>query len=211
MKLNKNVLKIISLFGVIGGVFYFLHIIIGRAYYENYDPLAQAVSDLTADDSPSKQIASIFTLFYGIFTVIFSMGFFIYIRNKINKIIKNASCVFCFMEIISFVGYTLFPLSRTGSIETFQNKMHILVTILVVLSTIISLILFIIGFLKTKSYKYMGIISLCTLIILITGAMILNVVPKEYFGLAERVNVYSIIAYTGILSVWTFKYIYKDV
>jgi hypothetical protein len=210
MKLNKRVFKIISLFGLIGVVLYFLHIIFGRIYYENYNPFAQAVSDLTADDSPSKPIASIFTVFYGIFTVIFSMGFFVYIRNKINKIIRNASCVFSFMEIISFAGYTLFPLSRSGSIELFQNKMHILVTIIVVLSTIVSLILFIIGFMKEKSYKYMGIISLCTLLVLLTGAMLLNIVPKEYFGLAERVNVYSIIIYTGILSVWMYKYINKS-
>ena len=210
MKLNKNALRIISLLGVTGGVFYFLHVIFGRIYYENYNPFAQAVSDLTADDSPSRHIASIFTIFYGIFTVIFSIGFFIYIRNKINKIIKNASCIFCFMEIISFVGYTLFPLSRSSPVGAFQNKMHILVTIFVVLSTIVSLILFITGFLKTKIYKYMGIISLCALLILLTGAILLSVVPKGYFGLAERVNVYSIIIYTGILSVWMFTYINKD-
>jgi len=62
MKLNKNALRIISLFGVTGGVFYFLHVIFGRIYYEDYNPFAQAVSDLTADDSPSKHIASIILL-----------------------------------------------------------------------------------------------------------------------------------------------------
>jgi hypothetical protein len=210
MKLNKNSLKIISLFGLIGGVFYFFHIILGRAYYENYNPFAQAVSDLTADDSPSKNIATIFTRLYGIFTVIFSIGFFIYFKNKINKIINYGSCVFCIMTIISFVGYTLFPLSGSGNTESFQDKMHILVTILVVLSTLVSIVLFIIGFLKTVLYKYMGIISLCTLIILLTGAVLVNIVPKEFFGLAERINVFSIIIYTGILSLWMYKYINKN-
>ena len=211
MKLNKNILKIISLFGIISGVFYFLHIIFGRIYYENYNPLAQAVSDLTADDSPSKNIAAIFTRFYGIFTVIFSIGFFIYFKDKINKIIKYASCVFCTMTIISFLGYSFFPLSGAGYAGNFQDKMHILVTALVVVSTIVSLTLFIIGFLKTNLYKYMGIISLCTLILLLTGAMLINILPKEYFGLAERINIYSIIIYTGILSLWNYNYINKNI
>jgi hypothetical protein len=210
MKLSKNILKTIGLFGLIGGIICFLHIIFGRIYYENYNPFSQAVSDLTADDSPSKEIARIFTRLYGIFTVIFSIVFFIYFKDKINKFVKNSSCIFCIMTIISSIGYTLFPVSESGYAGTFQDKMHILVTILVVVSTILSIILFIIGFLKTELYKYMGIISLCTLIFLLAGAMLLNIVPKEYFGTAEWINVYSIIIYTSILSIWMYKYINKN-
>jgi hypothetical protein len=210
LKLNIFFLKIISLFGLIGSVIYFFHIILGKIYYENYNSFAQAISDLTADSSPSKNIAIIFTRFYGIFTVIFSIGFFIYIKDKINKIVKNGSCIFCIMTIISFIGYTFFPLTESGYAGTFQDKMHILVTILVVVSTIVSIILFIIGFLRTELYKYMGIISLCTLILLLTGAMLLNLVPKEYFGIAERINVYSVVIYTSILSIWMYKYINKN-
>jgi hypothetical protein len=207
MKINENnkLFKIISLFGLFGGIFYFLHIIFGRIFYENYDPLVQAISDLTADNSPSKNIATIFSRFYGIFTVIFSIGFFVYFTNKINKIVNIGSCIFCIMTIISFIGYAFFPLSESGYAETFQDKMHLLVTIFVVAFTIISIILFIIGFLRTKQYKHIGIISLCTLILLIIGAVLVNILPKEYFGIAERINVYSIIIYTSILSIWMYK------
>jgi len=202
-----KILHTISLFGMIGAIFYFLHVIFGRIFYEGYNPFTQAISDLTADNSPSKNIAVIFSRIYGIFTIIFSIGFFAYFKDKINIIVKNGSCIFIIMTTISSIGYTLFPLSESGYAGTFQDKMHILVTILVVVSTIVSIILFIIGFLKTKMYKYMGIISFCTLIILLTGAVLVNIVPKEYFGLAERINVYSIIIYTGILSLWMKKYI----
>jgi len=39
------------------------------------------------------------------------------------------------------------------------------------------------------------------------GAMLINIMLKEYFGAAERINIYSIIIYTGILSLWMKKYI----
>jgi hypothetical membrane protein len=204
MRIKKNIPRIISLFGIIGSVFYFLHIVFGRIFYENYNPFAQAVSDLTADNSPSRYIATIFTKLYGIFTVIFSIGFFVYFRDKMNKIVNYGSCGFCIMTIITFIGYTLFPLSDSGYAGTFQDKMHVLVTILVVVSTIVSLILFITGFIKSKLYKYMGIVSLCTLILLFTGTMLINIVPKEYFGIAERINVYSVVIYTGVLSIWMY-------
>jgi hypothetical membrane protein len=204
---NKKLAEIFSLFGVIGVFFYFLHILLGTLFYEGYNPMAQAISDLTASNSPSKNIARPFSFFYGIFTVIFSIYFFVYFKRKINGCVTFGAGFFCIMAIVSFLGYTFFPLSESGCAGTFQDIMHMAVTVAVVLLTIISLILFMIGFFKTQNLKYLGIVSLCTFSLLLTGAMLLNIFPKEYFGIAERINVYSIVLYTGILSFWMYKYV----
>jgi len=206
---NRKAWQVLSLFGFFGVIFYFLHIVLGRIFYEGYNPFAQAISDLTASSSPSKNIASPLSFIYGIFTVTFSVGFLVYFIGKINKIISVGSCFFCLMTVISFFGYTFFPLSEAGYADTFQDKMHLIVTVLVVLFTIISIILYSIGFLKTDKYKYLGIVSISTLLVLIAGAMLINIMPQEYFGVAERINVYSIVIYTGILSFWMNKYVEK--
>jgi hypothetical membrane protein len=205
--MKNNPVKLIPLSGILSVVFYFLHVILGEIFYEGYNPLAQAISDLTALNSPSRNIARIFSTLYGVCTLIFSIGFFVYFKNKINKTVKISSFIFCTMNLVSFFGYTFFPLSESGYAGTFQDKMHIIVTVLVVLFTIVSLILYTIGFFRTKEYNGLGIISLCTLLLLMTGTMLINLLPKEYFGVAERVNVYSIILFTGILSLWMNKYI----
>jgi predicted tellurium resistance membrane protein TerC len=114
------------------------------------------------------------------------------------------------MAVVSFFGYTFFPLSISGYAGTTQDRMHVLVTIFVVAFTIISLILFCIGFFSTGKYKYLGIISLCALILLAIGAILVNIVPKDYFGVAERINIYSVIIYTCILSIWMYKYINSE-
>jgi len=204
---NKKLIEIFSLFGVIGVLFYFLHVISGTLFYEGYNPMAQAISDLTASNSPSRNIAMPFSFFYGIFTVIFSAYFFVYFKQKINKFVAFGAGFFCIMTIVSFFGYTFFPLSESGYAGTFQDIMHITVTVAVVLLTIISLILLMIGFFRTQNIKYLGIVSLCTFLLLLTGSMLLNIFPKELFGIAERINVYSIVIYTGILSFWMYKYI----
>jgi len=204
---NKNLIKIFSLFGVIGVFFYFLHVILGTLFYEGYNPMTQAISDLTASDSPSKNIARPFSLLYGIFTVIFSTYFFVYFKQKINRCVTFGAGFFCVMTIVSFFGYTFFPLSESGYAGTFQDIMHMAVTVAVVLLTIVSLILFMIGFFKTQNIKYLGIVSLCTFLLLLTGAMLINILPKELFGIAERINVYSVVIYTGVLSFWMFKYL----
>jgi len=174
-------------------------------FYKGYNPFSQAISDLTAVNSPSRKIASAFSFLYGLFTVLFSICFFFYFKGDINNIITLGSLLFCIMTLVSFLGYSFFPLSQTGFAGTFKDKMHLVVTALVVVFTIVSLILFSIGFLKTSNYKYLGIISICTFAALLIGVILINKLPKEYFGIAERVNVYSIIIFTGILSLWMFK------
>ena len=207
--MNKKIIKIIPLLGIFSVIFYFLHVILGEIFYEGYNPLAQAISDLTASNSPSKNIARLFSTLYGICAVTFSIGFFAYFKNKINKAVTVSSFVFCIMNTISFFGYAFFPLSESGYAGTFQDKMHMVVTVLVVLSTIVSLVLYTIGFFRAKEHKRLGIISISTLLILMAGAMLINIMSKEYFGVAERINVYAIIIYTGILSLWMRKYITK--
>jgi hypothetical membrane protein len=202
----KKLIKLLPLFGAVGVVFYFLHILFGTLFYEGYDLTVQAISDLTASNSPSRNIAMPFTVIYGIFTVIFSTYFFVYFRQKINKCVTFGAGFFCVMTIVSFLGYMFFPLSQPGYAETFQYKMHFAVTFIVFLFTIIALILFVIGFFRTKELKYLGIISLCTFLLLLAGSMLMNIVPKEYFGIAERISIYPLMMYTGILSVWMYKY-----
>ena len=169
MGIKNKILKLVPLLGIFSVIFYFLHIILGEIFYEGYNLLAQAVSDLTASNSPSKNIARPFSALYGICTIIFSAGFFAYLRNKINKTIAVSSFIFCIMNTISFFGYTFFPLSEAGYAGTFQDKMHLIVTVFVVLLTIVSLVLFSIGFLRVKAHKWLGIISICALLILMAG------------------------------------------
>ncbi len=209
MTKNKNYLKVLSLFGAIGAVFYFLHVLLGTLFYEGYNFFAQAISDLTATNSPSRNIAMPLSVVYGIFTVLFSIVFFAYFKGKINKWITFGAGTFCLMTIVSFLGYTFFPLSEAGYAGTFQDEMHAAVTVAVVALTVVSIVLFSIGFFQTKNLKYLGIISVCTFVLLLTGAMLLNLLPKEYFGAAERINVFSTVLYIGILSVWMNGYIRK--
>ena len=197
----KIIERFLPLFGIAGAVFYFSHVIFGTMLYTDYDSMSQAISDLTAANSPSRKIAFPFSLLYGIFTVVFSSYFFLFFKQKINKLITFGAGIFCIMTIVSFFGYTFFPLSEAGYAGTFQDIMHIIITAIVVVFTIISLMLFIIGFFRTKDIKYLGTISLCTFLLLLAGAMLINILPDNYFGIAQRINAFSCVIYTGILSI----------
>ena len=57
-----RLLKLLPLSGIIGVMFYFLHVIFGSLFYAEYNPMAQAISDLTAINSRSRNIAMPFSV-----------------------------------------------------------------------------------------------------------------------------------------------------
>lgn len=79
------------------------------------------------------------------------------IQKKGTRLLRSGVYLFTIMEWVSAVGFGMFPLSDSGYAGTFQDQMHILSTVIVVLLSIISLILIIISGIKTEAVVPMGI------------------------------------------------------
>jgi hypothetical membrane protein len=204
MKMNKNRVQWLALMGVIGTIFYFLHVILGEMSYPGYRPLAQAVSDLTAATAPSRDIASAYSTVYALFTVAACTLLCIFYQGRVNKVFRLGIYLFAAMEWTSAVGYTLFSLSDSGYAGTFQDVMHMVVTAFVVLLSIASMILIAIGCLRSKVYRQFGIFTFVVLGIMALSSIATGLVPVGYFGVAERLSVYSVVVYSAALSVFTF-------
>ena len=56
------------------------------------------------------------------------------IQGKKNRLLRVGIYLFTIMEWVSAVGFGMFPLSDSGYAGTFQDKMHIFSTVIVVLS-----------------------------------------------------------------------------
>lgn len=99
----------------------------------------------------------------------------------------------------------MFPLSDSGYAGTFQDKMHILSTILVVLLSIVSLVMLIIAGVKRKEYRSFGVFAGSALGMMLVGALGMNIVPKEYFGVVERFSVFAAVGYNAVLGIELFR------
>lgn len=204
--INKSkLLQYCGWLGIIGVIFYFLHVLVGNLLYEGYNPVTQAISDLTAKGAPSKMVAGILTAFYGAFLFLFNLAFYLFFRKKINRIFSLGALSFIIMNLVSTVGYTLFPLSEAGYANTFQDIMHVAVTVLVVVLSITSLVLLAIGFFKSGKYKLMGILAIATLFFMMLGS-ILTGAATSILGIAERISIYSLHLYILALAIWLLKY-----
>ena len=142
---NQKVRYWLLICGILNVVFYLLHDVIGARFYPGYNWMAQAVSDLTATDAPSRLIASELTKIHAIFSCVTCTLICIFAKDlwkeTSEKILRLGVYLFVTMHWISAIGYSLFPLTGSGYDGSFQSFVHVyVITVLVVLFSIVSLI-----------------------------------------------------------------------
>lgn len=204
MKTKKSLLNWLGLLGIISFISYSCAVIFSPLAYPGYDWKSQAVSDLSASNSPSlglwNQLSSLYNVCEVLCAVVVCLG----IQNKKSKLLKLGVYLFAIMEFISAVGYRMFPLSESGYAGSFQDVMHMIVTALVVLLSIASLVLIIIAGFKQKEYRSYAICALVALCMMIVGALGVKLVPASCFGIIERFSVFAATGFNCALGIHLF-------
>lgn len=156
--MKKTLINWLGLLGVISLLSYTAAVIFSPVAYPGYDWIAQAVSDLSANNAPSKMLWEQLSSLYGVCGIVSIMMVCVFVQGKLNKTIRIGIYLFTVMNWISNVGYAMFPLSDSGNAGAFQDIMHIyVVTVLVVLFSIISLVVIMIGGYRDKNYRSIAI------------------------------------------------------
>ena len=202
---KKNFMNYCGLLGIVALLSYTVAVVFSPLDYPGYNWMAQAVSDLSASNAPSLGLWNQLSRLYNICTLICAMMVCAGIQGKGSRLLRTGIYLFTAMEWISAVGFSMFPLSDSGYAGTFQDKMHILSTILVVLLSIVSLVILIIAGAKRKEYCSFGVFAGIALGMMLVGALGMNIVPKEYFGVVERFSVFAAVGYNAVLGIELFR------
>lgn len=202
--MKKSMLNILGIAGVVSFVSYAVAVIFSPLAYPGYDWLSQAVSDLSAASSPSLALWNSLTAFYNVCETLCVTVVCLGIRSKKNKILRVGVYIFAVMEWVSAVGYRAFPLSESGYAGAFQDIMHMVITAVVVLLSIASLTIIVIAGTKDKSCRSYGICALVALLMMLTGALGMKIVPAAYFGIVERFSVFAATGFNAVLGLHLF-------
>lgn len=202
---KKNFLNYCGLFGVVALLSYTAAVVFSPLAYPDYDWMAQAVSDLSAANAPSLRLWNQLSYLYNVCTLVCAMMVCAGIQGRKTKLLRVGVYLFTLMDWVSAVGFGMFPLSDSGYAGTFQDQMHIFSTVVVVLLSIVSLILIIIAGVKDKGCRSYGIFAGIALLMMMVGALGMNIVPKEYFGVVERFSVFAATGYNAVLGVELYR------
>ena len=202
---KKNFLNYCGLLEIVALLSYTVAVVFSPLDYPGYNWMAQAVSDLSAANAPSLRLWNQLSSLYNISILICAMMVCAGIQGKGSRLLRTGIYLFTAMEWISAAGFSMFPLSDSGYAGTFQDKMHILSTILVVLLSIVSLVILIIAGVKRKEYRSFGVFAGIALGMMLVGALGMNIVPEEYFGVVERFSVFAAVGYNAVLGIELFR------
>ncbi len=203
--MKRKLLNYCGLLGIAALISYAAAVIFSPYAYPGYDRMAQAVSDLSASNAPSLRLWNRLSSIYNVCTPASALAVCIGIQGRKNRILRVGVYLFAIMEWVSAIGYSMFPLSDSGYAGTFQDRMHIFSTVIVVMLSIISLILIIIAGAKNRACRSYGIFAGIALGMMLVGALGMNIVPKEYFGIVERFSVFAATGYNAVLGMELFR------
>ena len=202
--MKKTLTQKLGLLGILSFLSYTAAVVFAPLAYPGYDWMAQAVSDLSAADAPSLALWNRLSAVYNACEVVCVTVVCIGIQGQKTKLLRTGVYLFAAMEWVSAVGYRMFPLSSSGYAGAFQDVMHMAVTAVVVLLSIVSLSVIIAAGAKDRSCRSYGICALTALLMMMTGALGVKLVPAGYFGVAERFSVFAATGFNASLGVHLF-------
>ena len=202
--MKKSLLQRLGLLGVVSFLSYTAAVVFAPLAYPGYNWMAQAVSDLSAANAPSLALWNQLSALYNVCEVVCVTAVCIGIQGRKTKLLRSGIYLFAIMEWISAVGYRMFPLSDSGYAGAFQDVMHMAVTALVVLLSIVSLTIIIVAGVKSKSCRSYGVCAAVALAMMLVGAMGIKIVPAAYFGVVERFSVFAATGFNAALGIHLF-------
>ena len=206
--MKRQLINWLGLAGVLSFLSYTAAVVFLPMAYPGYNWISQAVSDLSAETAPSKMLWRQLAALYGVGGEVCMTCVAVYVSEKKigSRIFRIGIYLFAIMNLVSNVGYSMFPLINSGNeIQSFQEIMHIVVTIAVVVLSIISLMLLIIAGRKDQKTKGIGLWAMIALGMMFIGAIGTNIAPARYFGIVERFSVFAAVGFTAILGLYLFN------
>ena len=202
--MKKPLIQKLGLLGVVSFLSYTAAVVFAPLAYPGYSWMAQAISDLSAANAPSLALWNQLSALYNVCEVICVTVVCIGMQGQKTKLLRSGIYLFAIMEWISAVGYRMFPLSDSGYAGAFQDVMHMAVTALVVLLSIVSLTVIIAAGAKSRDCRSYGVCAGIALAMMLVGAMGMKLAPAEYFGVVERFSVFAATGFNAALGIHLF-------
>lgn len=202
--MRKPLLQKLGLLGVVSLLSYTAAVVFAPLAYPGYRWTAQAVSDLSAANAPSLSLWNQLTSLYNVCELLCVMMVCVGIQGRGTKLLRTGIYLFAAMEWVSAVGFRMFPLSDSGYAGTFQDRMHLLATALVVLLSVASLTVILIAGCRDRGCRSYGVCAGIALAMMLVGALGMKLVPAAYFGVVERFSVFAATGFNAALGLHLF-------
>jgi hypothetical membrane protein len=197
--------RFLSMCGVVAPVLFVFMTILGGAIRPGYSHISDTVSELFSPGSPNKLLLDTLFTIYALLLALFGIGVLQLVRGskQSTRIGIIGASMFITMGLVSVATATIFPQDAWGSPPTFPGQMHMILSGIVGLLSILSMLLIGIWFNRAEIFPGFGTYSFITV-----GAVVLSAgffaakMGSPIMGLTERITILVGFLWTFILALW---------
>jgi hypothetical protein len=194
--------KSLLLCGILSSFVYLSMDIIGGTRWENYSWLSQEFSRLSAVGAPSRSTHLVLSPIYSLLVIAFGAG--VWHSSGSKRSLKVISIALIIYAIGNWMWPQFFPEDLSQPAGALTNTMHIVLTVVTVLSWIL-----ILGFATAAFSRGMRYYSIATLLTVVVfgalagsqGAALAAGQPTPGLGLIERINIYSFMLWMVVFAI----------
>lgn len=190
------------LLGVLAPIAYALAVIIGGATTPGYSHVANAISELFSAGRHPHIIVLLLFATYNLGLLAFGAWAFLDRKAGYGKLFRAAMAL---LAVIGLLGAAtlFFPQDERGTTATFAGTMHIVLSAISSLLTMVAMLLAGLDYFRNKDKKLFAYYSFASLaIVLISGGISAASVASNspYLGLFERVTIGAFLLWVLLLS-----------
>jgi len=205
MKMRKPLIQQLGWLGLVSLLSYLAAVLFAPTAYPGYRWMQQAVSDLSAVNAPSRDLWNRLSCLYVPCGLVSLMMSCVFIQKKHSRALRLGVYLFTGMNWLSAAGYTLFPLTDSGYAGTVQDGLHLAVTALVVVLSITSLVLVMVGGYRRRAMVSLAMWASVALGMMFIGAVGSGLAPKAIFGVMERFSLFAAVGFTAVLGIYLMR------
>ncbi len=192
--------------GILSSLFYAAMDVIGGTRWQSYSWMSQEFSRLSAIGAPSRPLHLVLNPIYTLLVIAFGVGVWLSAGQRLAPRVIGAALIA--YSLVSFIWPQFFPEDLSQPVGALTNTMHIVITIVTVLSWIL-----ILGFGASLFGKGFRIYSLLTLAAVVVfgglagsqGPRLAAGLPTPWLGLVERINIYSFMVWAIVLAIMLMR------
>jgi hypothetical protein len=196
--------RIFYFFGLFAPILFVFTAILGGVLRPGYSHITNTVSELFSPGSPNRLFLTVLYLLFSVSLSLFGFGLLKYVQSigKNKKIGGWAAYIFIFVGVLNMFTATVFPQDPWGTPTTFPGEMHMIVSGIISVFSLIYMLLFGIWFRQARGTKAFMVYCFATIAgSILSGVWFAISVGSPMMGIAERVAIFIGFQWTLILSI----------
>jgi len=200
--------RFFAMCGMVAPVLFVGMTVLGGLLSPGYSHLADTVSELFSPGAPNKLLLDTLHTIFALLLVLFGIGVLQFVRGSAHSTWVGilGAALFIAAGLVSVATATIYPQDAWGSAPTFPGQMHIILSGVVAILSMLSMLFLGIWFNRAEIFPGFGTYSFVTIAVtLLSAGFFMATLNSPIMGLTERITILAGFLWVFVLARWMYS------